>query len=198
MTEHTHAHYPAAVRRALDTLPAAARAAAESQLPFARGLDDQLTVVADAWLCCEAGSDSAGAARRIASTRRRESLDGRRAGRAVDIGGDHLHLHLPFGLGEPQLVEQDPLAALLAGEAARVYREGLREAGIAADAAPATVGTQAALATADVAVLAHRCARSVQSRMRGRCRAELGGQGTLPGVPPAGEVYRARALGGAQ
>lgn len=185
--------YPHCVQRALAELSPEAQAAALAQLPFAQGIDDQLTVVADAWLRCAAGSDAAGASRWIASKRRREFLDNRSAGRAVEIVDDSL----PFGLGEPNLVEQDPMAALLAAEAAQVYQAELRAAGVAVDAAPATVGTVQGLATVDAARLAHRCARSVQVHMRDMCRAELGGQSSLPGIPPASEVYRARALGGA-
>lgn len=188
MTDHLH---PYAVQRALDALPPSARCAAVAQLPFARGLDDQLTVVADAWLRCATGSSSASAARWIGSNRRREALDNRRAGRAMDIFED-----LPFGLGEPKLVEQEPLAALLAAEAVQVYRAGLRAAGVDVDAAPSTIGTGQGLATVDTARLAHRSTRSVQVHMRNVCRAEIDGQGSLPGIPAAGEVYRARAIGG--
>lgn len=187
MTDHC---YPIAVQRALDELPPAAQIAAVAQLPFARGLDDQLTVVADAWLRCATGTDADAASRWIGSQRRREALDMRRAGRAADVHGS-----LPFGLGEISLVEQDPLAALLADEAERIYRAALREAGIDVDAAPATVGTVEALATSDAARRSHRSARSVQTRMRDLTRAELGGQGSLPGIPAAAEVYHARSLG---
>jgi hypothetical protein len=184
--------YPHCVQRALAELSPEAQAAALAQLPFAQGIDDQLTVVADAWLRCAAGSDAAGASRWIASKRRREFLDNRSAGRAVEFVDDSL----PFGLGEPNLVEQDPMAALLAAEAAQVYQAELRAAGVAVDAAPATVGTVQGLATVDAARLAHRSTRSVQVHMRDVCRAELDGQGSLPGIPAAGEVYRARAIGG--
>lgn len=185
--------YPQPVQRVLAELSPAALAAALAQLPYARDLDDQLTVVADAWLRCAAGSDAAGASRWIASKRRREFLDNRSAGRAGEIVDDSL----PFGLGEPNLVEQDPMAALLAAEAVQVYRAELRSAGVALDAAPATIGTVQGLATVDAARLVRRCARSVQAHMRDVCRAELNGQGALPGIPAAGEVYSARALGGA-
>lgn len=185
--------YPIAVQRMLDVLPPAAQAAALAQLPFARGLDDQLTVVSDAWLRCALGDDADGAARWMASSRRREGLDMRRAGHAVDIMDDAA----PSGLGKSQWVEDDPLACLLAAEAVQIYQAGLLAAGIVVDAAPSTIGTGQGLATADVAQLAHRGLRAVQTRMRRTCRAELDGQGVLPGMPAAAEVYRARALGAA-
>jgi len=188
MIDHS---YPIAVQRALDELLPAARAAALAQLPFARGLDDQLTVVADAWLRCAAGSDATSATRWIASGRQREALDNRRAGRAMDFTDDSL----PFGLGEPMLAEQDPMAALLAMEAAEVYQGGLRAVGIDVDAAPATIELLPSLPVEETARRCRRSLRAVQSHMRWLLVCELAGQLTLPRVPRAMEVFRARGLG---
>jgi len=187
----TDQSYPIAVQRALDELPPGARTAALAQLPFARGLDDQLTVVTDAWLRCAAGSNATDTTRWIANCRRREALDNRRAGRAVEFMDDSL----PFGLGEPILVEQDPMAGLLAAEAAEVYQEGLRAAGIAVDAAPATIELLQSLPVEETARRCRRSLRAVQSHMRWLLLCELAGQLTLPRVPCATEVFRARGLG---
>lgn len=204
----TDRSYPIAVQRALDELPPVAQAAALAQLPYARGEEEQLNIVTDAWLRCAQGSDYVDTVRWIRSRRRRDRQDMRRAGTALDVmdDGDRKRWinglgrrdnSLPFGRRMTMLVDQDPLASLLARERLDEYQDGLRAVGIMVDAAPATIDTLPALSVMEVVTRIHRGLRAVQTAMRRICCAELAGQGVLPGIPSAREVYRARALGNA-
>jgi len=175
MTERT---YSQRVQRTLDVLPSAVLSAALEQLTYARGLDDELITIAEVWRLVEEGRDAAGVARWFRDSRWREAHDMRLAGRAADTS---------------DLVNLDPTSASLA---AAEYQAAALAAGWANAAAFATIGQEPALPVVLVARACHRGLRIVQTRMRGVCRAELGGQGVLPGVPAAVDVYRARALGG--
>lgn len=178
--------YSTRVQHALAALPPAAFAAALDQLRFIKGEDDQLTLVADAWMVVAGGRDATAAARWLRSARKRELKDMRRAGTAADVSK----------ISDVWLVaEQDPIAAAMGAEAAMEYQAAAVAAGWATAAAPATIGQEPALPVVLAAQASHRGLRTVQTRMRGICRAEQGGQGVLPGVPAAREVYAARALG---
>lgn len=174
MTERT---YPQRIQRALDALSPVALPVALEQLSYAHGLDDQLSTVNEVWCLVAEGRDAAGVARWFRDTRWRETRDMRRAGSAVDASA---------------LVDEDPAAASLA---VVEYHAAATAAGWSTAAAPATVGQEPALPVAIVATACHRGLRVVQTRMRSACCAEMRGQGVLPGVPAAGAVYRARALG---
>ena len=169
--------YPREVQRQLADLPLEILPAALQQLPFARGLEEQLDVVTDAYFKFREGKAAPAASRAIWSDRRRAKKDMRRAGSAADAS---------------TLVDMDSTFASLVAEE---YQAATLAAGWASAAAPATIGQEPALTVALVALACHRSLRAVQSRMRCACRAELGGQGVLPGVPAAGDVYLARALG---
>lgn len=175
MTERTFCHR---VQRTLAALPPAARTIAIDQLAYARGLDDQLTTIHDVWLLVAEGRDVAGVARWFRDERWREAHDMRRAGAGADAAG---------------LVDQDPTAASLA---VVEYQAATLAAGWVSAAAPATVGQEPALPVALTARASHSGLRTVQTKMRSACRAEMGGQSVLPGVPAAGEVYQPRGLGG--
>lgn len=170
---------PQRVQRTLDALAPAAAAIATHQLSYATGVDDQLTTIAQVWELLEEGRDAAGVARWFRDMRTREARDMRRAGAAADAA---------------DLVDQDPTGA---GLAVMEYLDQVAAAGWSIAAAPATFGQEPALLVPQVAAASHRGLRTVQIRMRLLCRAELRGQGVLPGVPTASAVYRARALAGA-
>lgn len=184
------AAYPAPVRAELAVLPPAALAAAVAVLPYVHGLDDQIEVCHEAWRLVAEGRDAIAATRWLRSARKREERDMRRAGRAVDAATE------PWLLGDAALDLQDPAAALLAKEAAVAYRDAAFAAGWQTPAAPATVGKETALPVVLAARECRRCLRTIQTKMRGVCHVEQAGQGVLPGVPAAAEVYRARALEG--
>lgn len=173
MTELT---YRARVQRQLAQLAPSTQAIALTQLGYAHGTDDQLATISKVWILVEEGRDAAGVARWFRDERTRAARDLRAAGRAADAS---------------ILIDQDPTtASLMAWE----YQAAAAAAGWVRAAAPATIGQEPALPVALVASACHRGLRQVQTHMRGTCRAELGGQGVLPGVPPAAEVYAARAL----
>jgi len=178
MNERT---YSKIVKRALDSLPEPALVVALDQLRFVRGDDDRLTLINEAWLLVASGRDTADAVRFLRSSRKRERKDMRSAGSALDVTIDG---------GEASLVQNDPAAGMLAVEE---YLDAALAAGWSVAAAPATVGQEPALPVALAARACRRGLRTVQTRMRGVCRAELRGQGVIPGVPAACEVYATRA-----
>ena len=170
--------YPSEVQRQLADLPLEILPAALEQLPYARGLEEQLDVVTDAYFKFREGKAAPEASRAIWSDRRRAKKDMRRSGSAADAS---------------TLADMDSTFASVAAEE---YRVATLAAGWASAAAPATVGQEPALRVAVAAAACHRGLRTIQTRMRAAARAELIGQGVLPGVPTAREVYLARALGG--
>ena len=146
------------------------------EFKFLQGEDEKFEVVSEVYIQLRAGRSGEDLKRWLWSNRKREFKDMRRAGCAADAAG---------------LEEQDPtMASLVAVE----YLAALEAAGCPA-AAPATIGQESALPVKQAARASHRGLRTVQTHMRGVCRAELGGQGVLPGVPQAMEVYAARGLG---
>ena len=175
---------PPRVQRSLDALQPTALAAAQSQLPWARGIEAQLTVVADAFMLTADGRNASGASVGIWSNRRRERDDQRRPGSADDIDA--------IGLAAEGM---DPLDLLLALEAIEEYEAAALAAGWAVPAAPASIGLEQALTVLNAASACRRGLRTVQARMRRVCQAELRGQGVLPGVPAADEVYTTRSIG---
>jgi len=182
----TERDYSKRVQRALDALPPAALAAALDQLVFTKGEDEQLTVVTDSFIHVAAGSDATAAVRCIRSERKRERKDMRRAGSALDVTTAS-----DVGL----VSEQDPCSTAIAAEAFYLYQASAIKAGWSRAAAPATIGLEPALSVV-LAARGCRCGlRTVQNKMRDICRAERDGQGVLPGVPLARDVYTTRALG---
>ena len=164
----------------LDALQPSARPIAAVQLTYARGEDDQLITLAEVWRLVEEGRDAAGVARWFRNTRMREARDMRRAG---------------CGLDAADLADQDPTSASLA---ALEYVTATTTAGWANPAAPSSIEQEPALPVVETARGSRRGLRTVQTKMRRACLEELAGQGVLFGVPPAGEVFKARALGGAK
>ena len=163
------------------------RAVLIHEFRFLRGEDERQDTVQEAYIQIENGCTGADLKRWLWSNRKRNGKDMRRAFRAENLNDEGWH---------GQVVEQDPLAFAIAGEALFEYQKRAAAAGWASAAAPATVGQEPALRVAVAAAACHRGLRTIQTRMRSAARAELIGQGVLPGVPTAREVYLARALGG--
>jgi len=171
--------YRPRVWQLLDALSPAERAAAERQLPFALDADDEFAVVADAYIF--AADLVQPTADRISQKIRDRQMRDRR--------------NLCWGRGAQEFDQ-----ASLGMAVQHIDPAALHELAQEFDQA---AGCWSALADALVldvcaaATRSHRSLRSVQTKMRQRCRSEAGGQLVLPGVPAAREVYSARALGGA-
>lgn len=184
MTDRT---YSSRVQQALDALPAAALAVALEQLQFTDDHDEQLGVVAESWIQVRLGQSTDTAANTVGRRRRAE----RRTGSMIDMLDGSWDNIEPVWLGSS--VGDDPAASLEAWQVIEQRRAISRAHGVPAVAA-ATHNGEACDTTDLVSGWLHRCVRSVQATMRRICGAELAGQGVLPGVPPAREVYSARAL----
>lgn len=179
--------YSKDLQRALDALPPVAGVVATAEFRWCRDEGEKLEVISIAYILTADGFDEASAARWFWSKRKRERKDGRRAGCALNV--------MALSLAAAGM---DPCDLLLAEEAAIAYRAVAIAAGWATPAAPATVGHEPALPVAMVARGCLRGLRTVQTKMRGICWAEIAGQGVLPGIPAALEVYAGRVLGGAR
>ena len=175
MTERTSLYNGLA--KALTIFDEENRAVLIHEFQFLRGEDEKFETLSEAYIQVRGGRSGGDLKRWLWSNRKRNGMDMRRAGAALDAA---------------TLVDMDPtMANLVAAE----YLAATVAEGWERPAAPATIGQEPCLPVALAAGASHRALRTVQTKMRSACRAELLGQGVLPGVPAASEVYKARMLG---
>lgn len=223
MTDHLH--LTARVQRALDALPAGALDMALSQIKYGQDEDEQLGVVSQSCIEWLSGSAGKKATNTIGRTRRGERITGLAVACRTDSSATHIPVASPrvtsrdldetYEFAHSNLLWADTWAdryashqaldpaELLAVEQSTWQRlaeqravTGALVADIDQCAAPATINGDPGLTVAAAAKLSSRHKSRVWITMRLICLAELTGQGVLPGIPRAAEVYRARSLGG--